>query len=278
LFSSFLFRLEGMLALGLAIGLALAGITLWRILHLERDSARRFAEVLRTRAELQQLSAELVSAQEAERKRIARELHDEVGQALWAMMLSLSGLQSSLEKGELPEAERQLAAAQGMAENTAGTVRNISLLLRPSMLDDLGLVPALHWLAREFSRTTPLHVEVVAAGLNRSVPDDHKTCIYRVVQETLRNASRHAGAQQAKISVEERGDTLQVSIQDDGRGFEPRAEKGVGILGMEERIARLGGKFRIDSHLGRGTTVTFELPLPEDLRPAHHVSSPFRTA
>lgn len=284
LFSSFRGRLAAMLGLVLAVGVILAGATLRRILDLERKSRSRFEEVLRTRRELQRLSTELISAQEAERKRIARELHDEVGQTIWAMMLGLSSLRTALEKSNPAEAEAQLAAVQGMAENTASIVRNISLLLRPSMLDDLGLVPALHWLAREYSRTTALQVEVAASDLELSLPEDHKTCIYRVVQETLRNASRHAGALHVQISIERRDHWLRVAIQDDGRGFQPAAEKGVGILGMEERVARLGGKLLIDSHPGRGTTVICQLPLPNELRlPApdarrNQESSPLRTA
>jgi signal transduction histidine kinase len=283
LFSSFRLRLALMLLLTLAVGVALAGATLWRILHLERGSRAGFEEILRTRRELQRLSADLISAQEAERKRIARELHDEVGQTIWAMMLGLSSLHSALEKGDFPEAGRQLAAAQGMAERASAVVRNISLLLRPSMLDDLGLLPALHWLARECARTTSLDVELKSADFDRFLPEDHKTCVYRVVQEALRNASRHAAAAHVKITVEEGDDFLQVRIQDDGRGFLPEAEKGVGILGMEERVAQLGGTLEIDSHPGRGSTLVCRLPLPRDLdrlleKLAAQESNPLRTA
>ncbi len=282
LFASFRRRLVLMLALVLAIGATLAGVTLWRILDLERKSQSRFEEVLRTRRELQRLSAELISAQEAERKRIARELHDEVGQTIWAMMLGLTSLRSALEKNDPAAAERQLESIHGMAENTAALVRNISLLLRPSMLDDLGLIPALHWLVREFSRTSGLQVEFAAADLDLSLPEDHKTCIYRVVQESLRNVARHAAALHVKISMEHEPHLIRTRIQDDGRGFDPHTGKGVGILGMEERVTRLGGKLSLDSNPGQGTTIVCELPLPAELAPArgdrHQESSPLRTA
>jgi signal transduction histidine kinase len=261
LFSSFRLKLLVILLLTVAIGLGLAGTTLWRVLHLEHESEVRFREVARARAELQQLSAELLAAQENERRRIARELHDEVGQALWAMMLGLGNLGSSLSQNNLPEARRQLQMLQDMAEKNAAVVRNISLLLRPSMLDDLGLVPALKWLAREVSRTTSLEVEVIADELSIDLPEDHKTCVYRVVQEAIRNSSRHAGARHANISIEHDDRELRVTVQDDGKGFEPSQEKGIGMLGMEERVARLGGTLQVNSERGRGTTILFDLPL-----------------
>jgi signal transduction histidine kinase len=279
LFSSFRLKLLVMLLLTVAIGLGLAGTTLWRVLELEHESEVRFREVARARAELQQLSAELLSAQESERRRIARELHDEVGQALWAMMLGLGNLGSSLGQNNLAEVRRQLQMLQEMAEKNAAVVRNISLLLRPSMLDDLGLIPALKWLAREVSRTTSLEVEVIAKDLSVDLPEDHKTCVYRVIQEAIRNSSRHGGARHANISIEHDERELRVAIQDDGKGFEPSQEKGIGMLGMEERVARLGGLFRVHSERGRGTAISFELPLPDvlDEIPAH-ATSPLRTA
>jgi signal transduction histidine kinase len=267
LFSSFRLKLLVILLLTVALGLGLAGTTLWRVLQLEHQSEVRFREVARARAELQQLSAELLSAQENERTRIARELHDEVGQALWAMMLGLGNLSSSLSQSNLAEARRQLQMVQEMAEKNAAVVRNISLLLRPSMLDDLGLIPALKWLAREVSRTSSLEVEVMAQDLSIDLPEDHKTCVYRVVQEAVRNSCRHAGARHARINIEDDDRELRVTVQDDGKGFEPSQEKGIGMLGMEERVARLGGTLQINSERGRGTTISFNLPLPKVVDP-----------
>jgi signal transduction histidine kinase len=282
LFSSFRTKLVALLLLTVAIGILLAGLTLWRLLRLEDESVTRFREVLHTREELKQLSAELVSAQEVERRRISRELHDEVGQVLSAMMLALGNLRSSLEGNNTGEALRQLQLMQNMTEQNARMVRNIALLLRPSMLDDLGLMPALKWLAREVSRTSGLQVDVAAEDCPDDLPEEHRTCVYRVVQEAVRNASRHSGARQVRIYVQRKSRSLRVSVQDDGKGFDPSQEKGIGILGIEERVAHLGGILTVDSERGRGAIVSFEIPLPpgfEQLLSAEdQVTSPLRTA
>ncbi len=275
MFSSFRTKLIFLLLLIAAIGCALAGVTMWRLFQLERTSEMRFQEVLSAREELKQLSGEVVAAQENERRRISRELHDEVGQVLSATMLALGNLRSSLKENNVDEASRQLQMSEEMTERSARVVRNISLLLRPSMLDDLGLIPALKWLAREVSRTDQLPVEVIADDFPESLPDEHRTCIYRVVQESLRNAARHAGAHQARISVQQEDGNLHVAVRDDGKGFDPSGESGMGLLGMEERVVRLRGKFRIDSEKGLGTTVDVVLPLPETIP---HDTNPFRTA
>jgi len=283
LFESYRAKLLALLMLTIAIGVALAGAVLWRLLKLENESEIRFRQVLNAREELKRLSAELVSAQEEERRRISRELHDEVGQVLAAVMLSLGNLKSSVKTGKVEEAARELQMLQDMTEQNARVVRNLSLLLRPAMLDDLGLIPALKWLAREVSRTTPLQVDVSAEGCPEDLPEEHRTCIYRVAQEAVRNACRHAGARHARIYVELSGRSIRTSVQDDGKGFTPAEEAGAGILGMHERVQRLGGTLKIDSEAGRGTLVSFVLPMPEEITRAHsrqsaQETSPFRTA
>jgi signal transduction histidine kinase len=272
LFTSFRIKLVALLALTAAIGILLAGFTLWRLLRLENESSARFREALRAREELKELSAELVSAQEVERRRISRELHDEVGQVLSAMMLALGNLRSSLKDGDMEESMRQLQLLQDMTEQNARMVRNISLLLRPAMLDDLGLAAALKWLAREVSRNSGIQVDVAADDCPDDLPEEHRTCVYRVVQEAVRNASRHSGARHVRIYVERDGQGIRVSVQDDGKGFDPAREKGIGLLGMDERVIRLGGVLAVDSERGRGTIVSFELPLPDQ------VTRPLRTA
>ena len=139
---------------------------------------------------------------------------------------------------------------------------NMSLLLRPSMLDDLGLQPALKWLGREVSRTTDLHVEVAADNIPEELPEELKTCVYRVTQEALRNCCRHAGAHSARVHLRTERTRLFLSVQDDGSGFDAAREKGLGLLGMEERVSHLGGRFQVDSAPGRGTMLSLELPLP----------------
>ena len=262
LFASFRLKLLGLLLVTAAAGIVLAGVSLFRLLRLEDEAQFRFQEVLKAREELARLSAELVSAQESERQRISRELHDEIGQILSAIMLALGNLRSALQAGNMDEALRQVQLVEDMTSRNVSMVRNLSLLLRPTMLDDLGLIPALRWFAREVSRTSPLQVEVAVVECPDDLPEEHRTCVFRVVQEAIRNASRHSGARQARIFVSRQGDRLRVSVQDDGKGFNPRGETGLGILGMEERVARLGGKLHVESERGRGTIVWFELPLP----------------
>jgi signal transduction histidine kinase len=179
--ASFRVKLLALLLLAAGVGVALAGGALWRLLRLEYESQVRFDEVVSTREELKRLSAELVSAQESERRRISRELHDEVGQVLTAIMLGLGNLRSALKDNNAAEALRQLQLVEDMTERNASVVRNISLLLRPTMLDDLGLVPALKWYAREVSRAGSMTVDVVAASFVDDLPDPHRTCVFRVV-------------------------------------------------------------------------------------------------
>ena len=130
------------------------------------------------------------------------------------------------------------------------------------MLDDLGLVPALEWQAREVSRNNHLRVTVRADSTFEEWPDDHKTCIYRVVQEALRNVTRHAHAKQVEITLSEDGPALHLKIKDDGRGFTPNRQRGIGLLGMEERVKRLNGMFLASSTPGHGTAINVVLPTP----------------
>jgi signal transduction histidine kinase len=286
LFAAFRRNLIVLLLLTVAIGAALAGVTMWRLFRLEDEAGVRFSEVLIAREELQKLSAELVAAQENERRRLSRELHDEIGQVLSAMMLTLGNAASSIRAGRDDEALRQVQLAQDMTEQNARVVRNLSLVLRPTMLDDLGLLSALKWLAREVSRTTEVQVDVAAEQALVVLPEEHRTCVYRVTQEAVRNVTRHASARHVRIYLTREPAALKVSIQDDGKGFDPELEKGIGILGMKERVTRLGGRLQVDSERGRGAIVSFELPLPADLEasptapppdPAHE-TNPLRTA
>ncbi len=283
--SSFRLRLLLLLVLAVVLGMTLAGVALWRLLRLEHEAQVRFDEVVSTREELKRLSAELVSAQESERRRISRELHDEVGQVLSAIMLGLGNLRSAVKESDTAEAFRQLQLVEDMTERNASVVRNISLLLRPTMLDDLGLVPALRWYAREISRTGPMEVEVVTEAFVDDLPDEHRTCVFRIVQEAVRNAARHAGARHVRIHIEERAGALVLSVQDDGKGFDPAQEAGLGILGMQERVEHLAGTLVVESGPGQGTTVGLSLPLPPnhgasapDSDDAYQEIRPFRTA
>jgi len=282
LFSGFRTRLVLLLIFTLGTGLVLAGFSLRRILALEREGETRFQEIVAAQDELKRLSAELLSAQEDERRRISRELHDEVGQVLSAIMLGLGNLRSAIDSKNREEALSQLQLVQDMTQRNASVVRNISLLLRPTMLDDLGLLPALKWLAREVSRTSGIQVDVVVERATEEIPEDlpeeHRTCVYRVVQEAVHNAARHSDAGHIRISLQQTAESrLRVSVQDDGKGFEPFGDTGLGILGMEERILRLGGTMRLDSQPGKGTMISFELPVPGRID-AGQLTRPLRTA
>ena len=129
------------------------------------------------------------------------------------------------------------------------------------MLDDLGLIPALEWQAREVSRQTGLRVDVAATGVSDELPEEFKTCIYRVVQEALHNVTRHAAAGSVRIVAQQEPRRLVLSIQDDGQGFDVKRSRGLGLLGMEERVAHLGGTLQFVSEPGRGTLISVILPL-----------------
>lgn len=263
LFASFRRSLLVLFLVTLACGLVLAAGSMYRILRLERLSAERFEEMVRTRAALRDLSARLVEVQETERRALSRELHDEVGQSLSALLLAIDNVSATLPSSGNPESRVQLHEIRRLAERTVTVVRDMSLLLRPSMLDDLGLVPALQWQAREISRNNNVRIDVQADLSSEHLPDEHKTCIYRVVQEALRNVTRHARAKSVQIRLTRPDGTLHLTIQDDGQGFIPERDKGMGLLGMQERVSHLRGAFELVSRPGKGTVINVELPLAD---------------
>jgi signal transduction histidine kinase len=269
LFLDFRRSLSVVLGICLSLGLLMAAYIIHGVLALERQAAQRYSEVVDARRELKDLSARLVELQEQERRTISRELHDEVGQSLTALLVGLSNLWASVSQyaSVSPHAvaalKDEFAAIRRLAEDSVNAVRNMALLLRPSMLDDLGLIPALQWQAREVSRRTGMRVSVTAEQVSDELPESHKTCVYRLVQEALHNSSRHAAAQSIFIRVRQEAGCLRISIQDDGKGFCVDDAKGLGLLGMQERVATLKGLFEVDSRPGRGTLLTATLPLTD---------------
>ncbi len=259
LFVEYRRRLIGIFGLTLFIGLALAGASITRILRLESEARLRYSQLQGAQNELKKLSARLVEAQEEERRSISRELHDEVGQSLNALIVGLSNLAAVIAPAN-EEASRLLDTAKHLADESVKALRSMALLLRPSMLDDFGLVPALHWQAREVSRHTGIRVDVEAEDVSDELPDEHKTCVYRVVQEALQNSSRHAEAHSVRVSVVQVPERLVLTIRDDGIGFDASRVRGLGLLGMEERVNHLGGVFEVLSWPGRGTELRVELP------------------
>jgi len=246
------------LAIGLGSGflLVLAGTAY--IVRLERQTRGRYMQLTHSQQELQQLSARLVDAQETERRSISRELHDEIGQALGALLVDLGRLSSA--SADRPEVKTQLENMKVVTERTFQAVRNVALLLRPSMLDDLGLVAALEWQGREVSRRSEIEVDVRSENVSDDLPGEYRICIYRLVQEALSNAVRHSGAKNAKVIVRQSPQSIMVRVNDDGRGFDSHRARGLGLLGMEERVKRLSGTFTVESKPGHGVTLAVELP------------------
>lgn len=264
-FDRFRVRQVAIFVISMCGGVGLAAITILYMLRLEQQSRARYEEIVRAQTQLKELSARLVAAQEEERRAISRELHDEVGQSLSALLME-AGTAASLTPPEAEDLKRRLESIKELAEGSVNVLRNMALLLRPSMLDDLGLVPALRWQAREVSKRTGLKVRMNAEDVPDDLPDEHKTCIFRVVQEALHNCARHAQAHTVRVQVEGRLSTISVTIQDDGVGFDTRQVRGLGMLGMEERVAHVGGYFKIESEPGHGTTLMAELPVPDSAR------------
>jgi signal transduction histidine kinase len=255
-------RLVLMLAATLLAGIVLAAFTIRRTLRLERELRERYDEGVRTRQELQELSARLVSAQEEERRAISRELHDEVGQSLSALLMEAGNAAAHAPAApDMAQFRRHVDSIKKLAEASVGVIRNMTLLLRPSMLDDFGLLPALEWQAREVSKRTGLRVQVSADDAAGELPDELRTCIYRVVQEALHNCARHAQARSVKVVVDQEPRRIVLTVEDDGRGFDAGRVRGLGLVGMEERVNHLGGAFAVKSTPGSGTRVEVELPL-----------------
>ncbi len=222
------------------------------------------------RERLRELSARSLRVQEDERRRIARELHDDTAQRMVAVALRLGFARERL-KGH--PAAGQIDQAHGELLQTVEGLRRIARGLRPPALDELGLFTAVEVHAREMRERSSIEVEVErreASGARHPSPSPQsELAAYRIVQEALSNAQRHARATKVKVTFEERDDALRITIEDDGCGFdraEPRAggeEGGLGLLGMEERAAHVGGQVEIDSTPGRGTRVAVEIPRPE---------------
>lgn len=259
-FNGFRKRLIAVLAITLTLGLSLAALSTHYVAGLARKADLRFREVLRAQRELKEFSARLVELQEKERRTLSRELHDEVGQSLSALLMEVGNMSAVAPAGNA-ELDAHMESIRRLAENSVKVVRNMALLLRPSMLDDLGLVPALEWQARETAKRTGMEVTVTADDVPDDLPEEHRTCIYRVVQEALHNCASHSEARNVRIAVVYRQDQLLLTVEDDGKGFEGDHVRGMGLLGIEERVTHLGGGLAINSRPGSGTSLRIELPL-----------------
>jgi signal transduction histidine kinase len=254
-------RLTIVIGSTIGLGLLLAAFSIRQILTLEQTTLDRLQEVTQAREESKELSSRLVAAQETERAAIARELHDEVGQSLTGVLLEMANLTNLIRREKNAPLETKVTEVKQLVEDCIGVVRNLALLLRPPMLDDLGLIPALQWQARETTKRSGIRVKIAAEGIPETLPDELNTCIYRIVQEALHNAMQHSGAHTVRISVQLKDANMYVSIQDDGKGFSPKGGRGMGLLGMEERVSRMGGSFAIESEKGFGAILRVVLPV-----------------
>lgn len=213
------------------------------------------------------MSLQILTAQEEERKRIARELHDETAQALTSVLVRLRVLERSVDDAEI---RAGLSELREQTRTTLDGVRRMSVDLRPQALDDRGLEAALEAHVQDFSERWPIKA-TFGGGAVSPLPPDVELVLYRVAQEALANVARHSGACRVQVRLTHDADTLRLLVEDDGRGFDVRdakasPESGLGLFGMEERLVLIGGALRIESTVGGGTRVVAEVPLPRSDR------------
>jgi signal transduction histidine kinase len=239
---------------GFVTGTAVDITEQWQQAQVAREHTADLSDFLaRAHSDVRDLSVRLIRAQEQERQHIARELHDEVGQSLTALDLHLARARVD---------DEALAAARDIIHRLSDVVSNLSMQLRPVTLDTLGLVPAVRELAARFAAPSGMAVDVRREGVDRRFDPDIELTGYRVVQEGLTNASRHAGARRVQVLLAADDDVLRVVVRDDGHGFaRDRVGAGGGLSGLAERVRLAGGQLEVESAPGEGTTVMAELPL-----------------
>jgi two-component system sensor histidine kinase UhpB len=215
-----------------------------------------------------QRAAQIINAQEEERKRVARELHDETSQVLTSLLISLAVLEESVPS---QEAKERIAETRQLAHLTLRAIRSLSIDLRPSALDDLGLLPALRWYIKEYQQKFAITVNYQAIGIKDRLSSEMETVLYRIVQEALTNVARHSKAHTVNVIIKEESNAINVTIEDDGRGFDVEhllnkkpgmgQERGWGLVGMFERAQLLDGTLEIDSTPDKGTTIHAHIPI-----------------
>jgi PAS domain S-box-containing protein len=234
------------------------------------ENARLLNALQQHQEELQRLSAQLMNAQEEERKRISQELHDELGQSLTAMSINLAAIRALLPEQLDHMALERLDETTGLVDETLDRVRDLSLELRPSMLDDLGLVPTLRWYVSSYEKRAGVDVVLHTINLDERLAPEMETVLYRVVQEALTNVARHAQASVVRARLERTGHTINVLLEDDGIGFDERSvatrdasQRGAGLVGIRERVSSQGGTLDVHSQPGQGTHLTIQMPLSD---------------
>jgi signal transduction histidine kinase len=238
---------------GAAVGIAVFVIRILRLFDLH------------LRSELERFAGRALMAQEEERKRVARELHDETAQLLSSLLVRLT----LVDQSAMPEeARRRHGELVALATRSVEGVRRLAVELRPPELDDLGLVEAIRWHLDDFSGVSGVGTRLQVSGPTDRLPPTTELALYRIVQEAIANVGKHSGARTALVSLERHDGTVTVKVEDDGAGFDVARtlagkDRGIGLFGMHERAELLGGKMSISSEVGRGTSVTAQLPVAQ---------------
>ena len=234
--------------------------------QIERD--RLFEAINQQSEQLRALNQKLTEVQEAERKQLARELHDEMGQALTAISINLATIAQELPATCSDGLLERLNESKTLADQTLEQIRELSFDLRPAMLDDLGLAPTLRWYVKRFEKRVKISVTLEVGSLKERLPVNIETTLYRIIQEALTNVARHAQATHVHLELRRRGSSVVAHIRDDGCGFDmtqvldqDTSTSGTGLLGMKERTVLLGGIFKIHSEPGAGTQISVEIPM-----------------
>ncbi|HSB07593.1 MAG TPA: histidine kinase [Thermodesulfobacteriota bacterium] len=234
------------------------------------DSFNQMANTLMEKMALERkYLSQIIEAQENERRRISRELHDELGQGLTAVKFNLD-LMDKILPPSFPMVRERLGEAKSLSNQMLTAMRQLSMDLRPTMLDDVGLIPTLRWYIQNFSSRLNIQYSFQAVGFQEKLPHQIETALYRIIQEALNNVAKHSGANRVEIHLERKDSLISASITDDGKGFDlgkalnPESpERGFGIIGMRERVSLLGGEIDIQSRPGYGTFLYIEVPYPK---------------
>ena len=237
----------------------------------EQHQAQLLEQSRQMQEQLRHLSHQVIVAQEEERKRISRELHDVIAQTLTGINVRLANLRKE-SRSNLRGVERNIARTQQLVEHAVDLVHRFARELRPTVLDDLGLIPALHTYMKIFREQTGVHVSLSAFAAIEQVTGDKRTVLFRVAQEALTNVARHSHASRAELKIRQIDGSVCMKIKDNGKGFRqkptshPNRGDRLGLVGMRERLEMVGGKFTITSTPGRGTTVVARIPVSEPSR------------
>ncbi len=239
-----------------------------QIVRITEENARLLARVAESERRFRRIARGVLRLQEEERARISRDLHDGIGQLLTALKIQLELLEQAAASA--PDLSARIAGVRELAETALAEVRQLSHVLRPQMLDELGLEPTLRWLARTFQDRTGIEVDLSLGGVERRSDPDVETLVYRLVQEALTNVARHSGARAVSVKLERRPERLSVRIEDHGTGFHAGEllsardeERGFGLRAMRDRVEFVNGRFSLRSAPGEGTVIEAEIPLRE---------------